>query len=747
REASVVVEPQSPAPSPSAMGGEDLELPMLSHLDPSAASSGGDLDLLGGAQAAGNEPRLAGATALSPDSRISSVKPARTSHLTAAPVRSAQREGSGGGVRSLAAGLVVLVLLGGGAAAGYFLLYKPRQEAALKASRPQGPAPVSPEVMAAVGRWKLQFLELTGTSADHLAEGQRQLAKDQRVAYAEAEESFQQAVLLDPRSTDAIAGYVQALALGRGPGMDDNSFQEARELIQATESTVGKLPGLLVAHANLLLSRARQSSHLEEATQLADAARAHPDATDAQKAEAYLVLGRAKVATSRELANKDFDEARRLAPKLKRVDYYSALAHEEAGQYGLALKLLGRRLELDPQDWDSLEASARIYVEVGETGRARKLYEDRAKAKGKAGDLRSALALAVLRYQAEGNAREAVRELRALAKGVSRYGPRDASEIWVHLAAAERTAGNADGAVKAADEALKVVPALPEAHLQLFLVALAGKDAPRAREHLKGFQGRLEDPALEQVLEGRVLLLEQNPAGAQERFLAAGKLDPRRLDAQLLAGVAAATAKKREESFRLFYPVLEARIFDPLRPAPRPALTRFWLRPGDTLAGVENVVQELGGRPDDVQPLLYEGLVRFHQGDRQGAERLLRSVVETGTNNGSAQAYRSLLALDAKPAQALELAEKAVALERSLPVARLSLGLAQAAAGDVERAKRSVRSVLEVAPTMLSAQTKLAELELAARPEVARAMLEKVVGLDPSCFPAKKLLFKLDERG
>ncbi|RKH37758.1 zinc-ribbon domain-containing protein [Corallococcus sicarius] len=755
RDASVVVEPQAPAPAPSGMGraarGEgDLELPMLSNLDPSAASSGGDLDLMGGAQASGNEPRLAGATALATDSRISSVKPARTSHVTAAPVRTAHRGGSGGGVRSLAVGLLVLVLLGGGAAAGYFLVYKPRQEAALQASRSQGPAPVSPQVLEAVDGWRLQFLELSGTSAEHLAEGQQQLAKDQRVAYAEAEESFQQALILDPRSTDAIAGYVQALALGRGPGMDDHSFQEARGLIQAAESTAGMKPGLLVAHANLLLSRARQSGNLEEASRLADSARSHPEATDAQKAEAYLVLGRAKVATSRELANKDFDEARRLAPKLKRVDFYSALAHEEAGQYGLALKLLARRLELDPQDWDSLEASARIYVEVGETGRARKLYEDRAKAKGKAGDMRSTLALAVLRYQAEGNAREAVRELRALAKGVSRYGPRDASEIWVHLAAAERTAGNADNAVKAAAEALKVVPALPEAHLQWFLVALAGKDAPKAREHLKGFQGRLEDPALEGVLEGRVLLLEQNPAGAQERFLAAVKADPRRVDAQLLAGVAAATAKKREESFRLFYPVLEARIFDPLHSAPRPALTRFWLRPGDTLAGVENVVQELGGRPDDVQPLLYEGLVRFHQGDRQGAERLLRSVVETGTNNGAAQAYRALLALDAKPgqsAQALELAEKAVALERSLPVARLSLGLAQAAAGDVERAKRTVRSVLEVAPTMLSAQTKLAELEIGAQPQAAREMLEKVVGLDPSCFPAKKLLFTLDERG
>ncbi|RKH62209.1 zinc-ribbon domain-containing protein [Corallococcus aberystwythensis] len=724
---SVVVAPQVTAPPPA---GGDLELPMMSSLDPASASSGDDLRSTG---------------APSPDSRVSSVKPARTSHITAAPARSAQRGGSGGGGRAAVLGLLALGILGAGGAGYYFLVFKPQQEKAALAAKPAAPAAVPPEVLAAVGSWKLQFLEVEGTSAEHLAAGQKQLAMDQRATYAEAEESFQQALLLDPRNAEAIAGYVQALALGRGPGMDDNTFQEARELIQAAQGMAGKTPALLVANANLLLARSRQPGNLEQAAQLASSVLAQQDASDALKAEAHLVLGRAQVATSRELANREFDAARALAPNLKRVDYYSALAHEQAGQYGLALKQLGRRMELDPQDWNSLEAAARIYVEVGETGRARKLYEDRLKAK--AGDVRASLALAVLRYQAEGNARDAVRALRDLTKSASRYGPRDASEIWSHLAAAERTAGNDAGAVKAATEALKVAPALAEAHLQWFLVALEQKDVAVAREHLKGFQGRLEDAALEKVLEGRMHLLEGDVAGAQERFQQAVRLDDRRMDAKLLEGVAAASAKKRDEAFRLFYPVLEARDWDPMRLAPRPALSRFWLRPGDTLVGVENVVKALGDRPEDVQPLLYEALVRFHQGDRQTAERLLHSVVDVNANNGGAQAYRALIALDAKGPQARGLAERAVGVERGLPVARLSLGLAQAEAGDVAVAMRTLQSALDVAPKMLSAQTKLAELLVVSKPKEARAVLEKVVGLDPSYFPAKKLLFKLDERG
>ncbi|NOK18965.1 zinc-ribbon domain-containing protein [Corallococcus carmarthensis] len=732
--ASVVVAPDVAAPAPA---GGDLELPMMSSLDPASASSGEDVS--------GGELRSAGATALSPDSRVSSVKPARTSHITAAPARSAQRGGGGGGSRAGVVGLLALAVLGAGGAGYYFLVFKPQQEKAALAAQPAAPAAIPPAVLAAVDSWRLQFLELDGTSAEHLAAGQKQLAMDQRVAYTEAEESFQQALLLDPHSADAIAGYVQALALGRGPGMDDTSFQEARELIQAAQDMAGKTPALLVAHANLLLARSRQAGNLEEAAQLATSVLAQPVASDAHKAEAHLVLGRAQVATSRELANQEFDAARTLAPNLKRVDYYSALAHEQAGQYGLALKQLSRRMELDPQDWNSLEAAARIYVEVGETGRARKLYEDRLKAK--AGDVSALLALAELRYQAEGNARDAVRALKDLTKNASRYGPRDASEIWSHLAAAERTAGNDAGAVKAATEALKVAPAMPEAHLQWFLVALAQKDAAVAREHLKGFQGRLEDAALEKVLEGRVHLLEGDVAGAQERFQQAVRLDDRRMDAKLLEGVAAASAKKRDEAYRLFYPVLEARDWDPLRLAPRPALSRFWLRPGDTLVGVDNVVKALSDRPEDVQPLLYEALVRFHQGDRQTAERLLQSVVEVNANSGAAQAYRALIALDTKAPQARGFAERAVGAERGLPVSRLSLGLAQAAAGDVAVAMRTLQSALDVAPKMLSAQTKLAELLVATKPKDARAVLEKVVGLDPSYFPAKKLLFKLDERG
>jgi predicted Zn finger-like uncharacterized protein len=689
----------------------------------------------------GPEPRsgVRSAPSLGPEPRTG----ARNSGISAARTGSAQIQdagrSSGGRGRGVLLGGLVLLLLAGAGAGGY-VLFQRHQDEARRNAGPPPPPPIPGEVQAVVSRWKLQYLELEGSSAERLAEGQKQLATDDRFAYAQAEESFQQALLLDPRSDAAIAGYVLALALGRGAGLDDATFQEARTLVEAAEGRSGRTVPLLLAHANLLLTRSRQADQLEGARKLAEELLGLAEVSDAQKAEAHLVLGRAYLSTSSELARKHFDSAQQLAPDLKRVPYYRALAHESAGEYSLALDTLRKRLTVSPQDWDSLAATSRIYQEVGEPAEARRLYEARVKAEP--GALRALLPLAMLRYQTEGNAGAAVRELRALLKNRSRYENPEVAELLVHLAAAERSAGNVDAGAKAAEEALQLVKGLPEAHLQVFLVALGRRDAAKAREHFAGFQGRLEDAALEKVLEGRLLLLEKKSAEALERFQEAVRLDGRRLDARLLAGVAAASAKRRDDAFRALNPALQS---DPLRLEPRPVVTRFWLRPGETVEGMEGIILALSEDPEDPSPLLYEGLLRFHQGDLDAADRHFRDVLEVDSNNASALAYRSLIALrNGNTSEARTLGQRAVAGGRQTAVAHLALGLALAEARQVEPAKRALGDALALAPGLLSAQVRLAELEPPQRRAAARDTLVKVVGLDPAYLPAKRMLYQLE---
>ncbi|AEI66361.1 tetratricopeptide repeat protein [Corallococcus macrosporus] len=736
--------PPAAASGPAAPAASADDLPPMADLGAGPSSGGGAQDPQpeprGGARVPistdiipdmGPEPR-SGARGSAPQ-----LGAEPRSGPRAAPVRTSAAQHGGrarGGRGGLVAGLVGLVVVGGGVG-GYFL-YQQQQTARRNEGPP--PAPAIPDaVQAVLPRWKLKYLEISGTSAERLAQGQQQLARDERFGYAEAEESFQQALLLDPTSDAAIAGYVQALALGRGARMDDATFQEARALLLAAESRSGRTAPLLLAHANLLLARSGQP---EQARPLAEELLARAELPDAQKAEAHLVLGRTWLSSSRELARSHFDSAQKLAPDIKRLHYYRALAHASGGEYSAALDTLRERLEANPKDWESLALTARLYQEVGEPGEARKLYEARVKAEP--GELRALLPLAMLRYQSEGSAAGAVRELRALLRNRARYDAPEVAEVLVHLAAAERTAGSQDAAAKSAEEALRLVKDLPEAHLQLFLVALGRRDAEKARAHLPGFRGQLEDGALEKVLEGRLLLLEKQPLVALEAFQAAVKLDARRLDAQLLAGVAAASAKRRDDAFRALHQALQS---DPLRLEPRPVMSAYWVRPRETVDGVEGVILALAEGPEDPSPLLYEGLLRFHQHQFDAAERHFRSVLEVDANNAGALAYRSLIALQrGAVADARRLGERSAAAGRQMPVSHLALGLARAESRQVEPAKRALRDALALAPTLLSAQARLANLESPQGKAAAKDTLVKVVGLDPAYLPAKRMLYLLE---
>lgn len=726
--------PKAAAPVPVAAPGTADFLPPLTAPEEGGADS---LELMPreGSRAASGVPSLGSEPRSNPRAASGAAR-SQSNVRSGSAEMPGSRGSSGGGRWALVGGLTLLVV--GTGVGGYFFVQHQEQE---RRRTESPPVAVIPEAVKAVlPRWKLKYLMLEGTSAERLAEGQQQLARDERSSYSEAEESFQQALLLDPRSDAAIAGYVQALALGRGAGLDESTFSEASALIEASESRAGRTPLLLLAHANLLLTRSRQSEPLDRAKALANELLVQAQATNEQKAEANLVLGRAYLSTSGGLARKHFDSAQQLAPEFKRIQYYRALAHESDGEYSLALETLRKRLTVDPRDWDSLAATSRIYQEVGEVGEARRLYEARVKADP--GELRALLPLAVLRYQMEGNPATGVRELRALLKSRDSHGGRDVAEVLVHLAAAERAAGNSEAGVKSAEEALGLVKELPEAHLQVFLVALEQRDAARARKHLDGIKGRLEDRALELVLEGRLLLLEKKPAEALERFQDALTRDERRLDAQLLAGVAAAGAKRREDAFRALNLALRA---DPLRLEPRPVATRFWMRPSETVRGVEDVILSLAENAEDPGPYLYEGLLRFHQGDLDAADRHFRDVLESDANNAGALSYRALIALRrGNLAEARALSTRAVSAGRQLPVAHLAQGLVLAESRQVEPAKRSLREALGLSPTLLSAKARLAELEAAQRRDDARTQLVKVVGLDPAYLPAKRMLYLLE---
>ncbi|HYO59215.1 tetratricopeptide repeat protein, partial [Archangium sp.] len=726
----------TPSPVPETRSVEVINLPPL---DDTAASGAASLP-----PESGSGAQSAPALAAEPPNAV------RPGNQRSGAAVSAS---GGGGRGALVAVAVVLLLVGGGGAAYFFVpqvktLVGQQADGEGVSSNPSNQpaaATLPPALEAVLPRWRLMFVDAnSGDSKQLLEQGQSLLAKDHRLAYSRAVESFQRALLLDPKSDTAIGGYVQALALGLGSRMDDPTFQEARSLIEVAEGRSRRGADLLVAHANLLLTRSGESENVQQAQRLAEEVLANPKAgTAAQKAEAHLVLGRVFLTSSQELANQHLESALAIASDLQRVHYYRALADETAGDYSRAIERLRKRLEQDPDHWETRSTLARIFMEVGEVDQARQLYESRLTSSP--GDFQALLAIAVMRYQMENGLSGGLGALRGLLRNRDKYDEREVADLLLHLSAAERSANNLEAAAKAARESLQLVKRNPAAHLQLFLVSVARKDATAAAEHLASLKGHLDSPVVEKMLEGRLRLLERKPAEAMALFLEASQLDPRHVDALLLAGVAAAQDGRRDESFRVLAQAIQS---DPLRLAPRPVVTFFYMRPGELLDGLEGSIVAIARGGDDILANLYEGVLRFHQGEAAAAEKQLKKVNDIDANNASASAYRAFIAMGRKDMKSAKgHAARAVVGGRQVAIAHLAQGLVLAESKEMELAKRSLREAVMLAPKLYSAQVKLAELEAPFSRDSVRERLVKLLGLDPSFLPAKRVLYSLDKRG
>jgi tetratricopeptide (TPR) repeat protein len=165
--------------------------------------------------------------------------------------------------------------------------------------------------------------------------------------------------------------------------------------------------------------------------------------------------------------------------------------------------------------------------------------------------------------------------------------------------------------------------------------------------------------------------------------------------------------------------------------------------------GVEGAIAALAEDPEeDVVPSLYEGLLRFHQGELGAAEKLFKKVTSVDEDNAGANSYLTLIALQrGNKAAAKALGERAMAAGRQAPIAHFVHGLTLLESKQVEPAKRDLRDTLALAPKLLAAEVKLAELEASSDVNSARARLTKVLGLDPTYDSAKRALFLLDQRG
>ncbi|MBI3181387.1 MAG: zinc-ribbon domain-containing protein [Myxococcales bacterium] len=587
------------------------------------------------------------------------------------------------------------------------------------------------EIAEVIPKWKMRYLDIEGDAAQHLAAGEESLALDTTNGYAEAEEEFQKTLVLDFDSDRAVAGYVQALALGRGARLDEATYREAVGLVIAAERRSGEEPLLLVAHANLLLSR--PDANTSDARALAERAARSKDPK--VKALAQMAIGQSHLSTNGLWAAEAFERALELDPSHRRGYLFRARSLKSAGEYRTAVEILEKRLALDPDQWEVAEELGTLYVQLGELKRARETFD---RALSTSGGALPRLALALLAYQHEGKVSEAIVSLTEISKR-ERYGDQEALVALGHLAAAKRLQGELDAAVSYANQALAIADDT-HAHLQLLLVALQRGNVAHARVHLPGIFGRLGDPALELLLEARCLLAEGQLEKAMDAFARSAELDPRRTDALLMAGAAAGRLKS-EKAFE--FVLQRAAKADPTRAGPRQQMARYYLQAVDTLGGASGHFTALARDGEDPNPPMCEGLVQWHLGNHAAAERNFQRVTQIDPSNAAAHAYRALAALRrGDAAQALSLSFRAVEEDRQSALTHYAHGMALLAAGKSESAKKAFKDAHGRDPGLFAARVQLGALELATDQPAGKKLLAAVLDRDPTYFEAMRALYK-----
>ncbi len=597
----------------------------------------------------------------------------------------------------------------------------------------KGTGEVARPVEAIVQQWRTKYLELEKGSGPRLIdEGEEQLAKDTTNGYLDAEESFEQALVLEPSNDRALAGWVLALAFGRPGKVDEPTAKAAESMLAAAEQRGSDLR-VFVAHAHFLISRSGNPNDIKV---LAERGLSAKSAND--RALALLAIGQTILTKNPQQAAETFNEALTTDPKLKRAYFFQAQLAAIQGNYKEATRALERRLELDPDQWEAAEELARLLADVGEVPKARKVLEA---ARTASRGARPRIGLAMLAYQHQNDLAGATTELvaviddREVARG-------ERADALVHLATIQRIQGELDKANDTINKSLELSADSVPAKLQRLLISVERNQTADARMEVDALKGKLGDKRLEATLEGRVLVLEGRMDDAIQILGATSEADPRRVDATLLAGAAAAKARKSGKAWE--FCLKRGLRADPLS-RPVPSLTHLYVRPADLLkVAVGTFMALVPDADEDPSPSVCEGLIAWFSDDLAAADKHFSKVISIDPRHAEGFAYRSLIAMKKRDlASAQRLAGKAVDGNKSSGLAWLAQGMALSAANKTEPAKVSAREAQKFGPQFLAPRVIVGDAEASAKDsDEARRALTAVLLADPLYRDAKRVLFK-----
>jgi tetratricopeptide (TPR) repeat protein len=369
-----------------------------------------------------------------------------------------------------------------------------------------------------------------------------------------------------------------------------------------------------------------------------------------------------------------------------------------------------------------VQETARFYELIGEEDRAIEILEEAFEASGNS-VFRMAIAQ---RAKRAGDAEEEERLLRAEAE------ERPNTTAWFQLADFYVGRDEFDKALEAFDHALAMSPNPPETLLFAYADTLVqAEQFDKAQGLVEGF----EQSALRDLILGRILLAQGDPAGALVSFEAGILLWPNNPAARYLAGQAAERTGDFDRAISEYRESIRA---NPARTTAALELAELYYVRGHFADALDAVQRYMQVKPGDIEGTLM-GIRIAHKARRFGiATDGLTRLSEKPEHAGTAVAEHATLLAEANPDGAViavkTVEESDLDLTDPINAAALRVLLSNLAElGEHEKAKQRIDSALGAHPDdavlnelhgrVLSAEGK--------SPEKAREAFDRALELDP----------------
>jgi tetratricopeptide (TPR) repeat protein len=578
-------------------------------------------------------------------------------------------------------------------------------------------------------QWKLAHPDVSGTPDEHLVTARARHLEDTWRGYQLAQDSLQRALLLDEDNPRAVSGYVENLAIWKGPLLTEDELRLAEAAIRYALAAAPEDSAIQRGRAALSLVR----GDLNGTRAAAEAALA----ADASDAQARLLLAGSFIEGNVTLAIREAELAAGRLPELRRSDRVLARGYANAGRYAAAIKVLEKRLQSDANNGAILWLLGDINRELADSEAAKKFYQRALEAEGDTAGVRLALAELMLELRDFRAAGEAYRPIVEGGKAPAAY----KITALAGLARSELDSGRAPRAKEYAKAAVELQPREPVSLLVLAEIALEEGQPQEALALAKrAIEAREGEPAALIVLARSSIALRKSDEAVRyaEEAVQNDPRDPR------LRGILGGMYIAAGGNDRAFTVMKQAGDLDPLERDSRHRKNLLALSDRAQREAIERYREAAKELRDRSVANSSAAMLHYHLGEPGRAKELIDLSLEADDNNPAALVYKAQLALDRGAAkEAEETARRLLRSDRGSAIGQLMLGRSLAALSRNREASEAFDAALRSSRGMLVAEVERAGIQLLeGQRDQAIETLSHAHRVNPHLLRTRKLLLQ-----